>query len=132
VLEWWNNNSQRFPDLASMARDLLSIPIITAASESAFSIGSWILNKYKDRLLFEDVEAPMCTSSWKYGFVLEGNYFTFFHTIFYCSISSKFENSHCFVKIYADDEDINYQNGVDEGLFKIASNIIDMDMKDEE
>jgi len=27
VLEWWKNNSQRFWNLALMARDLLSIPI---------------------------------------------------------------------------------------------------------
>ena len=74
VLEWWKNNSQRFSDLALMARDLLCIPITTVASESAFSIGSRIHNKYRNYLLHENVEAIICTSSWKHGFS-EGNLF---------------------------------------------------------
>jgi len=55
-----------------MARDLLSIPITTIASESAFNIGSRILNKYRNRLLLENVEAIICTSSCKHEFS-EGN-----------------------------------------------------------
>jgi len=72
MLDWWKNNSQRFSDLALMARNLLNIPTTIVASESAFSIGSRILNKYRNRLLPEDVEAIICTSSWKHLFS-EGN-----------------------------------------------------------
>jgi len=81
VLDWWKYNSQRFYHFALMGRDLLSIPITTVASESAFSISSQILNKYKNRLLPENVEAIICTSSWKHGFS-EGNSIILINFIF--------------------------------------------------
>ncbi|XP_019189846.1 PREDICTED: zinc finger BED domain-containing protein RICESLEEPER 2-like [Ipomoea nil] len=37
VLRWWKVNSDRFPILSRMARDVLAVPISTVASESAFS-----------------------------------------------------------------------------------------------
>ena len=33
VLNWWKDNSLRFPVLSRMARDILAIPISTVASE---------------------------------------------------------------------------------------------------
>ena len=38
ILEYWESHCG-FPELSLMARDIMSIPITTIASESAFSIG---------------------------------------------------------------------------------------------
>ncbi|XP_057528076.1 zinc finger BED domain-containing protein DAYSLEEPER-like [Amaranthus tricolor] len=73
VLGWWKDNAKRFPQVASMARDLLSIPITTVASESSFSLGSRILTKWRASLLPESAETLVTTRSWLYGYDVEND-----------------------------------------------------------
>ena len=63
VLKWWNDHSPRFPFLAKMVSDLLSIPITTMASELAFSIRRHVLNKYRSHLFPRKVQSLICTNS---------------------------------------------------------------------
>ena len=39
ILTWWKTNSNKYPVMSAMARDVLAIPLSTVSSESAFSLG---------------------------------------------------------------------------------------------
>ena len=67
VMGYWKSHSHCFPELSLMARDILSIPITTVASESAFSTGSRILDKFCSSLLPQTAEALLCARDWLYG-----------------------------------------------------------------
>lgn len=67
VLSFWKAHQYRHPELASMARDILSIPISTVASESAFSNGGRVLDQYRSFLKHEVVEALICSKDWLFG-----------------------------------------------------------------
>ncbi|KAK9734079.1 hypothetical protein RND81_04G113700 [Saponaria officinalis] len=73
VLIWWKENEPKFPIVAQMARDILAIPITTVASESAFSMGSRILTKWRASLHPTTADALLTTRAWLSGFeVREG------------------------------------------------------------
>ena len=67
VMGYWKSHSNRFPEFSLMARDILSIPITTVASESAFNIGGCILDKFCNSLLPQIVETLLCARDWLYG-----------------------------------------------------------------
>ncbi|XP_019155962.1 PREDICTED: zinc finger BED domain-containing protein RICESLEEPER 2-like [Ipomoea nil] len=64
VLRWWKVNSDRFPILSRMARDVLAVPISTVASESAFSTSGRVLDPFRSSLTPKIVESLVCAQDW--------------------------------------------------------------------
>ncbi|XVF65672.1 hypothetical protein PTKIN_Ptkin09bG0268500 [Pterospermum kingtungense] len=62
ILRWWRLNSERFPTLGRMARDLLAIPVSVVPPCSNFS--ATIINSASSKLNAEDMEALMCSQNW--------------------------------------------------------------------
>ena len=83
VLEFWKGNQFRYPELSCMARDILSIPISTVASESAFSVGGQVFDQYRSSLKPAVVEALVCTRDWLFG---DKGIFVFFLFIYCLSL----------------------------------------------
>jgi hypothetical protein len=67
ILSFWKRNEFRYPEVAAMARDVLSILISTIASESTFNIGGRVIDQYRSSLKPDIVEALVCTRNWLYG-----------------------------------------------------------------
>jgi hypothetical protein len=55
ALKWWKKNSGRFPKLAKIAKDVLSVPASTLASEAAFSLSGRVITDFRANLAPETV-----------------------------------------------------------------------------
>ncbi|KAL0296012.1 UNVERIFIED_CONTAM: Zinc finger BED domain-containing protein RICESLEEPER 1 [Sesamum radiatum] len=64
ILKWWKVNTQRFPILSKMARDILAVPVSTVASEAAFSTGGRVLDAFRSSLSPKIVQAIICAQDW--------------------------------------------------------------------
>lgn len=64
VLSWWKGNAAKYPILSNMARDILSIPMNTVASESTFSAGGRVIEPHRSCLKPQTVEMLLCGADW--------------------------------------------------------------------
>ena len=64
ILSYWKNNTDKYPILSQIARDMMAIQVSTVASESAFSGAGRIIDPYRNRLDPEIVQALICTKDW--------------------------------------------------------------------
>ncbi|KAI3839587.1 hypothetical protein MKW92_041379 [Papaver armeniacum] len=67
ILKYWRSQELRYPNLTRMATDILAIPISTVASESVFSLGGRVLDRYRSSLSPESAESLITTRDWIYG-----------------------------------------------------------------
>ncbi|XP_058181412.1 zinc finger BED domain-containing protein RICESLEEPER 2-like [Rhododendron vialii] len=65
VLAWWKKNEDKYPVLSIMARDLLTPPVSTVASESAFSAGKRVLDERRSRLAPDILDCLICLKDWE-------------------------------------------------------------------
>jgi hypothetical protein len=64
IIAWWKLHGPKYPIISLMARDILSVPVSTVASESTFSLAGLVVDKNRCSLLPETIEALMCTQDW--------------------------------------------------------------------
>ena len=66
ALKWWKLQEMGpYPNLAQMARDYLSIPASSAATERSFSVAENLITENRNCLSPETVRALMCLKSWR-------------------------------------------------------------------
>ncbi|XP_012081197.1 zinc finger BED domain-containing protein DAYSLEEPER [Jatropha curcas] len=64
VLSWWKLNKLKYPTLSKLARDILTIPVSSAAPDSVFDTMTKELDQYRSSLRPETVEALVCAKDW--------------------------------------------------------------------
>jgi hypothetical protein len=66
MLNWWRLQEQvQYPNLAQMARNYLSIPASSAATERTFSSAGNLISENRSCLSPEIVQILMCMRSWR-------------------------------------------------------------------
>ncbi|KAI8572698.1 hypothetical protein RHMOL_Rhmol01G0220200 [Rhododendron molle] len=65
ILQWWRKNERTFPILSIMARDVLTAPVSSVASESAFSTGKRVLDEKRSRLAPDILDCLLCLKDWE-------------------------------------------------------------------
>lgn len=65
VLGWWNDHKITYPVLSKLARDVLTVPVSTVSSESAFSLCGRIIEDRRTTLRSDHVEMLLSVKDWE-------------------------------------------------------------------
>jgi hAT family C-terminal dimerisation region len=64
ILGYWKRNETAYPTLATMARDIFAVPVLTVPSESCFNSANRILTDKRKRLSAKIFERLICLKDW--------------------------------------------------------------------
>ncbi len=64
ILNWWHEHKHTYPVLSILARDVLTVPVSTISSESAFSLTGRIIEERRRRLGPNMVQALALIKDW--------------------------------------------------------------------
>ena len=67
ILNWWRDHKHTYLVLSILAKDVLSVPVSTISSESAFSLTGRIIEERRHRLAPETVEMLSYIKDWEAG-----------------------------------------------------------------
>ena len=70
VLTWWMGNEAKYPVLSKLAKDVLTVPVTTVASEATFSAGKMVIDPKRSSMKTKTVEMVLCGGDWvkeRYG-----------------------------------------------------------------
>ncbi|WKA05614.1 hypothetical protein VitviT2T_023573 [Vitis vinifera] len=65
ILIWWKSHQHKYHVLSIIARDVLTVPVRTVASEAAFSVGGRVVSKKRCNLVPDVIEAGICVKDWE-------------------------------------------------------------------
>jgi len=63
-LIWWQSPHNEWLSLTRMALDVLSMPLMSAESERVFSAAGYLLNRRRNHLKDDIIEATSCLRAW--------------------------------------------------------------------
>ncbi|XP_062185009.1 zinc finger BED domain-containing protein RICESLEEPER 2-like [Phragmites australis] len=64
ILNWWMCHTTKYPTLATIAQDILAIPVSAVHSEAAFSSSGPVIPKHHSTLSIKTIEALVCIRDW--------------------------------------------------------------------
>jgi hypothetical protein len=76
-LAWWIAHAKVFPRLAQPARDIFSIPAMSAEVEKLFPSTKLMLPPTRNLLQLDGIEAGECIRSWTLSGLILGDYFEY-------------------------------------------------------
>jgi hypothetical protein len=67
ILGWWHDHRWAYPVLSILAKDVMTVPVLTISSESTFSLVGRVIEERRRSLTSDMVEMISCLKDWELG-----------------------------------------------------------------